>query len=159
MVFNIKNSFYLIVLSFLMISCKDKAEVEKNDKYSFYLLIRGPGECVYQIYFNEKGNGKIINGKSKEFYKEPFNKLYIEKQIKSFKISSKEDLDSLNFVINDLSKSNAIIGSFSTDVSRKEFYINNIKKMDVYSWRVKEMNLIEKFLYPHLPIEINPQCD
>lgn len=158
MVFNIKKSLLLIIISILIISCKE-TKTEDYTKYPFYLLVRGPGECVYKIYFNKSGNGEIINGKSKEFYKKPFEKLYLEKSKNSFKISSKNDLDSLNFVINKISNLPAQIGGYSTDVSRKELYINGTKKMDVYSWRVEDMNSIERFLYPHLPIKITPQCD
>lgn len=134
MVFNIRKILLLIALSVLIISCKERTATEKKYmKYHFYLLVRGPGECVYQIYFNENGNGKIINGKSKEFYKKNFEKLYVEKYISSFKISSKNDLDSLNLIMNKISKLPTLIGGFSTDVSRRELYINGIQKMDVYS--------------------------
>lgn len=156
----LKNLLIFCTFSILLFDCKNKTEsTSKGEKYNIQLLVRGPGECVYQIFFNKEGNGKIIRGKSKDFYKEPFKQIYTQDLKKDFKIAVKTDLDTINLILDSIAKKSEHIGGFYTDSSRKELYVDGKLKIDVYSIKSVEINRIMEKLKPNLPVDINYFCE
>lgn len=156
----LRSLLILSVFSILLFGCKNKAESAlKEEKYNIQLLVRGPGECVYQIFFNKEGKGEIVRGKSKDFYKEPFQQIYTQDLKKDFKIAVRTDLDTINLILDSISKKPEHIGGFYTDSSRKELYIDGKLKIDVYSIKSMEINKIMEKLQPSLPVQINYFCE
>lgn len=147
-----------VILNFVLINCNKATETSSDTIKGIKFFSRGPGECVYIISLNMDGKGNLVRGKSKQFYREPFKTLYQKKISKNFIISGNQ-LDSIKILVARINKNVENRGGFSTDVSRKELYIDGKKKIDIYSWKNKDIYLLEKYLTPFIPVKINPFCE
>lgn len=151
------------LLTFLMcvtFSCKNdnyysisKTQPENNVK----LLLRGPRTCSTLIFLNSNGKGKVIRGKTDDYHREEFEKFSSVEFLINFKIP-KENFKELESAVNQLKKSNLIESNYANDARRVQIYIEEVKKVDVYTL---ESSLVNDFLWKlskDMPIDINTQC-
>lgn len=151
------KNFIVIIFFLAFFSCKSDGNDKSN--YGFKLIVRGPTECVYNILIKENGDGLMIKGKSNDFYRHPFKSYSEIVYKKKFKINSKQKLDTLLAVIDNVSNSPLNKGGFYSDSPRKQLYLKGELKIDVYSIKSKEINEIIKLIEPSLPSKIQYVCD
>ena len=127
--------------------------------YDSTFLIRGPSTCTHIILLNRDGNGKIMRGRTADEYTKEFRKFDEVEFVSIFKIDSKDELIKINNIINDISNSELKSSGYLLDSRHKEFFIGKEKKYDVYGWKANDLNKLLLKLSPHLPYDINSQCE
>ncbi len=153
-----KNRIFILFL-FLLTGCKSQTYYElKDEVQDVKLIIRGPGTCAHMILFNQDGKGKIIRGRTLDSPAKDFTEFYDVEFLSYYKIDSKDELGKINDIIDSISKSNLITKDYLLDARRKEMFIKQEKKFDVYGWNGKKLIEFLKILAPHLPYDINTFC-
>ena len=153
-----KNSVFVLFL-FLLTGCKSQTYYKlKDEGQDVKVVIRGPGSCAHIILLDENGKGKIVRGRTLDSPGKDFKEFYDVEFLSYFKIDSKEELGEINEIIDSISKSDLITKDYLLDARRKEMYIKQEKKFDVYGWNGKKLIEFLERLAPHLPYDINSFC-
>jgi hypothetical protein len=144
----------LILIGFVILFVKINSK--QNE---FKMITRGPGSCVDILILNEDGTGKLMRGKTTVDYKDEFVKFDSKEKDEEFKVTSDNDLTSINAKIDSISKLKVYKGNFAWDGKHTEIFINGIKKIDVYGFRNNEQIFFYMKLFKYLPYDYNTFCN
>ncbi|RYJ42439.1 hypothetical protein [Flavobacterium beibuense] len=152
---NVLVKLFYIVCVISLVSCRD----EESSNYDLKILSRGPGTCVNLLLYNKSGEGKLIRGRTKDFYKSDFNGFDRIDIDTVFKIKFVEDLNAINKKLDSIEGIDLVTGKFAHDGKHTEIYINNQKKIDVYGFRNEELTYFYLKFFNSLPYDINTFCE
>jgi hypothetical protein len=133
--------------------------INSNKSNHIKIIIRGPGTCVDLLTINENGKGRIIRGRSKDYYTDEFKKFHTIEFDDTFVIDSKIDLINFNKLIDKIKEGQKIIGNHVHDGKHTEIFINKEKKIDVYGFSKRQVIDMYLILTNHLPYDINSFCE
>lgn len=144
----------LIMLSFLLSCSSQKSNLD------LLMNIRSPYNCSHQISLDENGNCVIIGGYSSSLdnsIREDFKGF--DKEYKSFKFKiSNDDMLKIKSLLLKIDK-NKIEKKFKDDAFRKELFLNDEKKIDVYARDSEIFNEIQDLIVSQSPNTIDLLCE
>lgn len=155
----IKGKKIVLLFSMLIaLSCSSYYELSKNEPYRTKLFLRGPGTCSQLILLDKNGKGKAMKGRTNDYYQDKFKKFETIEILTDFKINP-DKLSEINALVEKIKSSDNVEGKFANDARRIEIFIDDEKKMDMYTWEPNILNDLIRKLSEYVPYDINSFCD